>query len=161
MASALIRFLRWLGGLTLLLIVVFVITLLGLLLLGFISPLVFVLLLLIGIPLLVALAILATPIAILALVIPFAILLAVIVIISMLLSLILSLTFTIITLWAADMAFAEVLGVKLLPLREDGSIIWWRVAFAILLFISIYTLISRLLILRIEARREAGYRHVW
>jgi len=154
------RLFKLVGGLAILLLVLYVLLLVALLLLGFIGPVLFLVLLVLGIPFIVALAVLSIPVAFLALAIPLAILLLVLVVVSILLSVILSAVLTIILLWVANTAFTEVLGVALLPFREDGSIVWWRVILAVLLFLSIYALISRILqISRVEARREAGLRY--
>jgi hypothetical protein len=154
------RLFKLVGGLAVLLLVLYVLLLVALLLLGFIGPVLFLVLLVLGVPFIVALAILSIPVAFLALAIPLAILLLVLVIVSILLSVILSAVLTIILLWVANTASTEVLGVALLPFREDGSIVWWRVILAVLLFLSIYALISRILqISRVEARREAGLRY--
>ncbi len=154
------RLLKLLGGLAVLLLVLYVLLLVALLFLGFIGPALFLVLLVLGVPFIVALAVLSIPVALLALAIPLAILLVVLVVVSILLSVILSAVLTIILLWVANTASTEVLGVALLPFREDGSIVWWRVILAVLLFLSIYALISRILqISRVEARREAGLRY--
>jgi hypothetical protein len=154
------RLLKLLGGLAVLLLVLYVLLLVAFLFLGFIGPVLFLVLLVLGVPFIVALAVLSIPVALLALAIPLAILLVVLVVVSILLSVILSAVLTIILLWVANTASTEVLGVALLPFREDGSIVWWRVILAVLLFLSIYALISRILqISRVEARREAGLRY--
>jgi hypothetical protein len=154
------RLFKLVGGLAILLLVLYVLLLVALLFLGFIGPILFLVLLVLGVPFIVALAVLSIPVALLALAIPLAILLVVLVVVSILLSVILSAVLTIIVLWVANTASTEVLGVALLPFREDGSIVWWRVILAVLLFLSIYALISRILqISRVEARREAGLRY--
>lgn len=154
------RALRWIGGLTLIAIIVFIVILVTLLVVGVITPLYFILLLIIGVPLIAILAVLAIPIAVLGLIIPFAIILAILVVVNMVLSLVLSAILTVIVLWVADRAFTDTLGVSLLPLREDGSIVWWRVFLAILLFLSIYSLVSRITVaLGVEARRRERARY--
>jgi hypothetical protein len=154
------RLFKLVGGLAILLLVLYVLLLVALLFLGFIGPILFLVLLVLGVPFIVALAILSIPVAFLALAIPLAILLVVLIIVSILLSVILSAVLTLIVLWVANTASTEVIGVALLPLREDGSVVWWRVILAVLLFLSIYALISRIFqVSRVETRREAGLRY--
>jgi len=120
-------------------------------------------LLVLGVPLIfIVLAVLAVPLAILGVLIPAAILIVLLVILSLLLSVTLSVVLTVIVLWAADRAFTDVLGVGLLPLREGDTIVWWRDAKTVLLFLSILSIVSRLLSTpRAKFRRETSYERVW
>jgi len=156
------RLLRWVV-VAIVVSAIYILALLVLLLFGFITPLLFVVLLVLGVPLIfIILAVLAVPLAILGVLIPAAILIVLLVILSLLLSVTLSVVLTVIVLWAADKAFTDVLGVGLLPLREGGSIVWWRVAIAALLFLSILSIVSRLFSTpRVRFRRETGYGRVW
>ncbi len=122
-----------------------------LLIMGVISLPLFFALVLLSIPLIIVLAILSIPLFIATMLIPA----SVIIIVLFLANIVLASVLTVITLWLANSAFQEAVGMSLLPIKTEEGIVWWRLAVALVLFTSIYSLLSRIGA-RWESEKKSG-----
>ncbi|MEM0491174.1 MAG: hypothetical protein QXR02_03900 [Acidilobaceae archaeon] len=120
--------------------IVYLVIIVVLLLSGAVSLTVFLLLLVIAPIIALLISIIALPLFVIGLIIPILVIAGILLAIHIILAFVL----TIIVLWVGNKAFSEALGVNLIPFSEDGSIVWWRIILAIIIFISIYSLIARL-----------------
>ncbi|MCS7107715.1 MAG: hypothetical protein NZ902_06410 [Acidilobaceae archaeon] len=121
--------------------------LLALLVTGAIGLVVFLLLLILTPVVALALLAAAYPLLFAAVIVPALL----IVILALSLNFVLALVLTVILLWLGDMAFEKAFGLNLLPFGEEGGLVWWRVLLAVILFLSVYSLLARLTVRR-EAR---------
>lgn len=110
-----------------------------LLIIGVIGLPLFIVLVVFSIILMTVLAVLSIPLFMAVMLIPASI----IIIVLFLANIVLASVITVITLWMANSAFQEAVGVSLLPIKTEEGIVWWRLAVAVILFTSIYILLSR------------------
>lgn len=93
---------------------------------------------LLGLVALVALAVLTLPLALITAV-------ALLPLLSQLPLALISFLLGMVLLYVATPAFKGALGVDLMPLAEGGEIVWWRVVLFLLVSLSIYALLDRVL----------------
>lgn len=62
-----------------------------------------------------------------------------------------SFVLSLILLHASAPAFSQALGIEVLPLIEEGGVVWWRIAFFLFLSLSVYTVINRMLLALIRS----------